>query len=189
MYINVGVSNRHIHLSKADFEFLFSNSEFYSIKGLSQSGEFASNLTLCLKTDKNVIPNVRIVGPFRSETQVEISKTDAYFLGINPPIKLSGNVSEAGRVILKNKDKELEVNSCIIAKRHLHMNNIESEKLNLKNGDIVSVIVDNERGGVLDNIIVRVKENYNLELHLDTDEANAFNLKNNDKVLLGGKNE
>jgi len=115
MNISVGVSNRHIHLSEEDFLFLFPNGVLKSIKDLSQEGDFASNLTLDIKTGKSIIRNVRVVGPFRENTQVEISKTDAYTLGINPPIRMSGNFDEAESVILCNENNELKVNTCIIA--------------------------------------------------------------------------
>lgn len=183
MKLSVGVSNRHIHLCKSDFVYLFGNSDFFSIKDLSQDGDFASNLVLGVKTEKNVINKVRVVGPFRDKTQVEISVTDAYFLGIKPPVRMSGNFEGACDVILVNGDRELLVkNSCIIANRHIHVNTKTQEKYNLFDGDRVSAVVDGPRGGVLNNILVKSKDNYNLELHLDTDEANAMGLKNGDEV-------
>lgn len=182
MNISVGVSNRHIHLSEEDFLFLFPNGVLKSIKDLSQEGDFASNLTLDIKTGKSIIRNVRVVGPFRENTQVEISKTDAYTLGINPPIRMSGNFDEAESVILCNENNELKVNTCIIANRHIHANNIEAQKYGFYEGKKVKIRVDGIRGGILDNVIIKIKDNYHLELHLDTDEANAFLLKNGSVV-------
>lgn len=183
MNIKVGISNRHIHLSKEDFLDLFGNSDFYSIKDLSQEGEFMSNLTLNIKTNKAVIENVRIVGPLREKTQVEISKTDSYKLGVNPPVRMSSNFDEACDIMLiSDNASKLINNSLIIANRHIHCKTSELSKYNLYDGQVVSIKIDNERGGILNNVIVKSKPSYNLELHLDTDEANAMGLKNGDIV-------
>lgn len=183
MKIKVGVSNRHIHLSKKDYDYLFPNEEMQNIKPLSQDGEFATNLTLDIKTDKNVIKNVRLVSPFRDKTQVEISITDSYFLDIKPPVRMSGNFIDATDITLVNKDRELTLsNACIIANRHIHVNTKDLSKYDFYPGKSVRVKVDGIRGGILDNVLVKSKDNYNLELHLDTDEANAFGLKNGDIV-------
>lgn len=183
MKVKVGVSNRHVHISKEDFDFLFNGCEFKSIKDLSQDGDFASNLVVSIKTFKNVINNVRIVGPFRDKTQVEISMSDAYFLGINPPVRMSSDFKDACDVVLCNGDTQLTCkNSCILANRHIHINTYLQDKYNLFDGDSVSVSVPGIRGGVLNNVLVKAKDNYNLELHLDTDEANAMCIKNGDYV-------
>ena len=181
--ISVGVSNRHIHLCKEDFDKLFGNSEFYSVKDLSQDGDFASNLVVSVKTSKNVIHNVRVVGPLRDRTQVEISMTDSYFLGINPPVRMSGDFRDACDVILCSSNVEINSpNSCILANRHIHINTIEQEKYNLFDGDKVKALIQGDRGGVLNNVIVKSRDNYNLELHLDTDEANAMGVRNGDVI-------
>ncbi len=185
MEIKVGVSNRHIHFKKEDYMLLFGNQELTKKNDLSQNGEYATNSVVSLKTNKGVLENVRIVAPFREHTQVEISKTDAYKLGINPPIRMSGNFDGAVDIVVCNKDKEILIkNACILANRHIHLNQEESNKYNIKHGDKVRVSVSGERGGILDNVLVKVRENYNMELHLDTDEANAFGLKNGDKVTI-----
>lgn len=183
MKIKVGVSNRHVHLSKSDFEFLFGDIDLPVLKELSQDGEFASSLVVSIKTDKNIINNVRVIGPFRDKTQVEISITDAYFLGLKPPVRMSKNFEGALDVVLVNEDKELLCeNSCIIANRHIHINSEKQDEYGLYNGDEVSVLVNGDRAGRLDKVLVKAKENYNLELHLDMDEANAMALKNGDEV-------
>lgn len=183
MNIKVGISARHVHLSKDDFDFLFDKTAFYSIKDLSQKGEFASNLTLSLKTDKNIIENVRVVGPLRDKTQVEISKTDAFFLGLNPPVRMSGDLSGSESIILINNNIQLKKEeSCIIANRHIHANDSDLEKYNLRDGMKVSVKVKGNRGGILNNVIVKTKPTFNLELHIDTDEANALDINNGDMV-------
>ncbi len=182
MKVNVGVSNRHIHLSRKDYDYLFGSQELLSIRDLSQSGEFASNLTLSIKTEKGTINNVRVVGPLREKTQIEISKTDARYLGINPPVRMSGELSNSERVILVNGNRKLETDGCILAHRHIHINKEECEKYGLKDREVVSVKVSGERGGILDNVMVKCKDSYNFEFHVDTDEANAFLLSNNDTV-------
>ena len=185
MVIKIGVSNRHIHISEKDFKDLFGNSEFYSIKDLTQEGEFMSNLTVDIKTEKDIIKNVRIVGPFRNKTQVEISKTDAYKLGINPPVRMSGDFKEAEDIMLGSKlGEKLIKNSCVIANRHIHCKTSELKKYNLKDGQILKVKIEGARGAVLDNVIVKAKESYNLELHLDTDEANALGVKTGDEAII-----
>ena len=185
MQIKVGVSNRHVHLSEEDFKNLFGNTEFYSIKDLSQEGEFMSNLTVDLKTEKDTIKNVRVVGPVRKHTQVEISRTDAYKLGINPPIKMSNDFDGAIDIMLSSflTNKEiLAKNACILAHRHVHCKTSELDKYCLKDGQILKIKIGGIRGAVIDNVIVKSKDTFNLELHLDTDEANALNLKNGDVV-------
>lgn len=179
MKIKIGVSNRHIHLCKRDFNILFNNRELSILRDLSQKGEFASDLTLNVRTTKGVINNVRVVGPLRDRTQVEISKTDAYKLGINPPVRMSGDLDNSESVILESDNNSVLVDNCLIlAHRHIHMNENEARELGYHNGDVVSVKIDGIRSGVLDNIIVKIKDNYNLELHVDTDEANAFLIDN-----------
>lgn len=183
MKINVGVSNRHVHLSKEDFDMLFKGQQFYSVKDLSQGGEFMSNLVVSLITDKSRIDNVRVVGPLREKTQVEISRTDSYKLGIKPPVRMSNDFRDAVDIMLSSLYGEVvSKNSCIIANRHIHCNPSDLEKYNLRDGQILKVKVDSVRGGILDNVIVKTKPTFTFELHLDTDEANAFFLNNGDVV-------
>lgn len=183
MKVKVGVSNRHVHLSRNDFNYLFGDVNLPVLKELSQDGEYASSLVVDIKTDKNILKNVRLIGPFRDKTQVEISITDAYFLGLTPPVRMSGNFDKALDIVIVNGEKELLCkNSCIIANRHIHINTREQDKYGLYNGDEVSVLVNGNRAGRLDKVMVKAKDNYNFELHLDMDEANAMALKNGDEV-------
>lgn len=182
MKIKVGVSNRHVHLDEDTFLKL-GFTKINEVKVLSQEGEFVSDLVIDLVSEKGVIPNVRVVGPFRSKTQVEISRTDAFKLGIKAPVKMSGNFDGASDIILVNKDNRVLVkNACILANRHVHCNSSELAKYGWYDGKVLSVKVDGIRGGILENVIVKSKDSYNLELHLDTDEANAFLLNNGDEV-------
>lgn len=180
MELKVGISNRHIHLSEADFKKLFDSENLTLKANLKQDGQFASNETLTIKTEKNIINNVRIIGPFRDKTQVELSKTDAFFLGLNPPIRLSGDLDNSESITLVNGDKEAHIENCVIlAARHIHIDEETLKDMDFKIGDMVSVKINNERGGSFDNVCIRPG---NFELHIDTDEANAMNLKNNDIV-------
>lgn len=182
MKIKVGVSNRHVHLDEDTFLKL-GFTKINEVKVLSQEGEFVSDLVIDLVSEKGVIPNVRVVGPFRSKTQVEISRTDAFKLGIIAPVKMSGNFDGASDIILVNKDNRVLVkNACILANRHVHCKSSELAKYGWYDGKVLSVKVDGIRGGILENVIVKSKDSYNLELHLDTDEANAFLLNNGDEV-------
>lgn len=189
MKVRVGVSNRHVHLCEKDFKILFENEDFHSIKDLSQKGEFASNLMVDVKTNKGTLHNVRVIGPLREVSQIEISKTDAYVLGINPPVRMSGNLDNSSLVTLVNGENEVNEVSCILAHRHIHANEDDIKKYGLDINKKYSLKVVGVRGGILDNVLVKVKDNYTLEVHIDTDEANAFNLNNGDYVeIMEGDN-
>ncbi len=183
MKVKVGISNRHVHLSKEDFDKLFFDQEFYSVKDLSQTGEFMSNLKVDIIGPKGKIKGVRVVGPVRSKTQVEISKTDSFKLGVDAPVRLSGDLEDAADMTISFMDRVVNASSsCIIAKRHLHINTNDLDKYNLRNNDVISIRIPGERGGVLNNVVVRSKDTFTLEIHLDTDEANALGVKNGDEV-------
>jgi propanediol utilization protein len=174
--IPVEVSARHVHLSEKDFEKLFGEDKTLTImKELSQPGEFASNKTLTLANSDEKIENVRILGPFRENSQAEISMTDAYSLKLKPfpKIRVSGNLADTEKITIKTKSSSLKI-PCIIAQRHLHCSLEEAEKLKLKNNQKISVkIKGKQREITFHDIVVRASENYRLSLHLDTDEGNA----------------
>lgn len=175
MLVPIEISARHIHLSQQDLETLFGfGYELCKKSDLSQVGEFAAEESLLLVTDKNQLP-ARIIGPCRKKTQVEISYSEARALGISAPLRLSGDLEASGRVKLVGPEGELDlVEGVIIAQRHLHIRTAEAELLGLTNNQKVKVKVSGERAGVLENIIVRIGEDFRLTLHLDTDEANAL---------------
>ncbi len=173
--IPVEISARHVHLSKKDFEALFGKgNNLHLLKDLSQKGEFASKETLDLINGKNKIKNIRVVGPFRKNSQIEISLTDVYSLKLNPlpELKISGDISGTTKILVKGPKRNLKL-SAIIAKRHLHCSEQDAKKLNLKNNQIIKIKIQGKRGLIFDNIIVRIKPNFRTSLHLDTDEANA----------------
>lgn len=182
--IPVGVSNRHLHLTKVDLEKLFGEGyELTVAKSLSQPGEFASNESVEVIGPKGKFPSVRILGPVRKFTQLEISKTDSYTLGIKAPLRASGNIEDTPGVTLKGPNGELTLEKgVIIAERHIHMTPQDALDHRVNNGDYVSVKTLGERSLIFNQILVRVKENYALDLHIDTDEANAAGLKTGDHV-------
>jgi len=177
MKVMCEISMRHIHLSKEDMEALFGKDAELTIKHyLSQPGEYQSEQRLTIIGPKRSLENVAVLGPVRVETQVELARTDCYFLGLkNVPLRESGHLEGTPGVTLKNGDITLEITKGVImAKRHVHMDTATAEKLNLINGQIVSVAIGGERGGVLGNTVVRVSKNYFPAVHLDSDEGNAL---------------
>ena len=184
MKISVGVSNRHCHLTKEDKDILFgSDYELTKKNDLNQIGEYACVETVSIKTDKDLINNVRIIGPLRDYTQVEISMSDAHKLGINPPVRDSGDLIDSESVeIVSNNSSIFKKNCCIIANRHIHLSSSFAEQNNFKDKQIVRVYIDTQKSGLLDDVHIKVSDNYTNELHLDIDDANAFLLKNEDQV-------
>lgn len=183
MKIKVGISNRHIHLTKEDYITLFNtNLELEKRNDLSQPNEYASVKTVTIKGPKGSIENVRVLGPFRNYTQVEVSKTDCYKLGINAPVRESGNLSDAAEIIIENNGRSIKRKAAIIANRHIHTNPNDLKKYNLNPLHQYKIKINNEKGGILENINLKVSENYKTELHLDTDDANAFLIEQGDEV-------
>lgn len=183
IYATIAISNRHVHLTKETYNLLFD--EPISIKKpLNQIGEFASFQTVTLKTAKNCIENVRVLGPFRKYDQVEISRNDAYKLGLNPPVRQSGDLEDSETITLIGPKGEVTLNqACIQAERHVHMNPRKASELGLKNEDLVKLIVANDKGGIME-AFVKVSDNGFYEVHIDTDDANCFLLNNGDEVEL-----
>jgi len=184
LLVPIGISNRHIHISQEDLEKLFGkNYELTNIKNLVQTGEFAAEETLTIKGPKDNLEKVRILGPTRPATQVEISQTDSFKLGINVPVRQSGQVEGTPGCILVGPKGEVEIKEgVIVADRHIHMSPDDAQKFNVKDGDRVSVHIDGARELTFHNVLVRVKSSFVLEFHIDTDEANACLVKNNDMV-------
>lgn len=184
MKITVGVSNRHVHLKREHLDILYGKDYELEIKKeLTQPGQFASTAVVTLKTGKGILENVRILGPIRDYTQVEISKTDAYKLGLNPPIRNSGDLELSESVTLIGPNGEVTIKEgCIIATRHIHLSLEHVKKYKLQGKETVSVKIKGEKGGILDNVYLKVLPDSFLELHLDTDDANAHLIKNGDIV-------
>lgn len=183
MKVTLGISNRHVHLTEETYKILFNNEPLEKVKDLKQPGQFASNKFVTLINDDRKIEKVRVLGPLRNYNQVEISRTDSYHLKLNPPIKSSGDLKDALPITLVGSQgiAYLE-NACIIANRHIHLTKEDLEKYNLQNKSCVKIKVMGEKGGILDNIYLKVQDDSSLELHLDSDDGNAFNLKTGDKL-------
>lgn len=177
--IPIGTSNRHIHLRQADYDRLFPHVTLQSKKELKQPGEFAAEQMVTLVGPKNEITKVRLLGPLRKASQVEISQTDARMLGVKPPIVLSGQLDKAVPITLKTEFAQVTIPCCIVAKRHIHVNADDAPKLGVTDGETVKVrVVTPERTTVFEDVIIRVSPNYVTEMHLDTDEANAAQVGN-----------
>ncbi|MCL2444879.1 phosphate propanoyltransferase [Candidatus Saccharibacteria bacterium] len=179
--IPVSISARHIHLSEKDRIALFGETPLEKLRDLSQSGQFATTATVTISTDAGEIPNVRILGPDRPETQVEISKTDSFTLKLQPPVRLSGDLTNTSgiKITAENGNSIAILYGVIIAARHLHCDPISAQKLNFTDGQKISARFHTSRGGILEDIIVRVSPEATLDLHLDTDEANALDATSN----------
>jgi putative phosphotransacetylase len=176
--VKVEISARHMHISQKDVDKLFgAGYKLKPIKELSQEGEFAAQETVTLVGLKRKLENFRIVGPARSETQIELAYTDCFSLGIEAPLRLSGDIEGSAGAKLIGPAGEVELKEgVIVAKRHLHINQSEADKLGLKNDDAVKAKIAGERGLIFDNVIVRIKDNFKMSVHVDTDEANAAGL-------------
>ncbi len=177
MLIPIEISARHIHLSQTELDILFgAGFQLHKKQELSQTGEFAAEESVTIIGEKREL-EVRIVGPVRQKTQVELSLSDARNIGVATALRLSGDLDETPGVILKGPAGQVALREgVIIAKRHLHINIEDAKKLNLANQEIIKIRISGERGGIIDNIIVRSGNNFRLALHLDTDEANAFGI-------------
>jgi len=184
--IPIEVSARHIHLSKDISDKLFGEGyELKQLKQLYQPSDFAAEETLDIKIKDKKIVGLRVVGPLREKTQVEISRTDAINLGVNPPIRLSGDLTGSESFILIGPKGEVKVEEGLItASRHIHCATEEASNLGLKNGDVVSVKVEGERGLIFDNVLVRIKDDYKLCMHIDTDEGNAAGINKKGEGLV-----
>lgn len=184
--IPVGISNRHIHLSRKDVDILFGEGyELTNIKNISQPGQYACKECLTICGPKGVIEKVRVLGPIRPETQVEILAGDNFKLGIHAPLRLSGDLkNSASLTLIGPKGSVIMKEGAIVASRHIHMSLEEAKAYGVTNGQIVSLYVDGERAGILNNVIIRADEKGSLECHIDTEEANAFFINSNTKLKL-----
>ena len=185
--IPVGVSNRHIHLSVEDLETLFGKGyELTPIKELSQPGQFAcKELLTIVGPSMRPIENVRVLGPERSASQVEISKTDSYVLKVKPPVRESGKISGSAPITIIGPKGVVSLSEgCIIANRHIHMSESDGAAFGVKDGDTVTIDTFGSRRTRWFDVQIRVHRDFRLEMHVDTDDANAAGLANGDKVKI-----
>ena len=185
--IPVGVSNRHIHLSKPDLETLFGKGyELQPLKDLSQPGQYACKETLTvIGPSLRPIEKVRVLGPVRSSTQVEISRTDSFTLKVKPPVRPSGETAGSATVTIAGPKGVITVpECCIIANRHIHMSMSDAARFGVKDGDFVTVDASGERKTRWYDVQIRANDAFRLEMHIDTDDANAAGIKNGDRVTI-----
>ena len=182
----VGVSNRHIHLDRADMDILFGpGSELKPIKDLRQPGQYAAAETVTLSGPKGKIEKVRVLGPLRPQTQVEISIADGFTLGVKPQVRESGELDGTpGIEIIGPKGSVKKDEGVIVARRHVHMLPHEADAYGLEDKEVISVELDGPRGAVLNQVLVRVTNTSALEMHIDIEEANALGIKNGDLAYM-----
>lgn len=182
----IALSNRHVHLSSEHIEILFGEGhELEKFKDLSQPGQYAA----CEKVDvvgpKGTLKGVRVLGPARGQSQVEISFADGFVLGVKPPVRDSGDLAESPGAKLVGPNGEVEIKDGIIAaSRHIHMHTDDATAFQVEDKDRVSIRVNGERGLIFENVLVRVHHTYALEMHVDVEEGNAAGVKNGAKVEL-----
>lgn len=175
MQVPVAVSARHIHLSQVDLDVLFGvNYQLNVLRNLSQHGQYAARETVKVVTDKAQFPNVRIVGPVRRKTQLEISRTDAFHLGISVPVRISGDLSNTPGILLVGPKGEVMLQEgVIIAARHLHMSPQVAEEIGVKERQPLTIRLGGIRPTTIEKVHARISPAFHLELHIDTDDANA----------------
>ena len=185
--IPVGVSNRHIHLSVSDLETLFgAGYELTPMKDLSQPGQYACKEVLTIVgPSMRPIENVRVLGPVRKTSQVEISATDSYVLKVKPPVRESGNIKGSAPIRIIGPKGVVELSEgCIIANRHIHMSPADAVKFGVSDGDTVTIDAEGKRRTRWFDVQVRVHKDFRLEMHVDTDDANAAGIGNGCRVKL-----
>lgn len=181
--VKAAVSNRHVHLTKETYEMLF-DEPISKRNDLNQIGQFAANQTVDLVCGDKLIENVRIVGPFRLYNQVEISKNDARKLGLNPPVRTSGDLINSEDITVRTKKASVILSdACIIADRHVHFNTFDADKYNVKDKDKLKIHFMGEKRGTIE-AFAKVSDDGYYELHIDTDDANAFLVNSGDEVVL-----
>ena len=179
--IPVGISNRHIHLSREHVDILFGKGyELTKLKELSQPGQYACKEQLTIiGPSMRAIEGVRVLGPERKRSQVEISRTDSYQLKVKPPVRESGNIAGSAPItIIGPKGVVTLSEGCIIANRHIHMSEEEGRAFGVKDGEYCDVELCGERRSLFYDVQIRVHKDFRLEMHIDTDDANAAGVGN-----------
>lgn len=184
--IPIGVSARHIHLSQADLEVLFgTNHELTIFKDLSQPGQFAAQETVAIEGPKGRFDKVRILGPVRPATQIEVSRTDAFSLGIHPPVRESGKIEDTpGLKVIGPKGEVSLERGIIVAARHIHFHTSDAERWGIRDKQLLRVQLRGERPLIFEDVIARVSDQFALDMHIDTDEGNAAGVKTGDQAEL-----
>lgn len=182
----IALSNRHIHLSAEHIEALFGKGyELKKFKDLSQPGQYAAEEKVDLIGPKGTLKGVRVLGPARKSTQIEISLTDGFVLGVKPPVRDSGDIVGSPGVKIVGPAGEVDLKEGVIAAaRHIHMHTSDAEKFGVVDKQRVKIATKGQRALIFDNVLVRVHPTYALEMHVDVDEGNAAGVKNGDMVEL-----
>jgi len=180
--IPIGVSGRHIHLTQQNIEQLFGEGyQLTPFKPLSQPDQFAAHETVAVIGPKGSFSKVRILGPDRPISQLEISRTDCIVLGIQAPVRESGNIQNTPGILVKGPMGEIELQlGVIVAARHVHFHTSDAKKWGIEDKQKLHVRVEGERGVIFEQVIARVSDQFALDMHIDTDEANASGVKNGD---------
>ena len=188
MPVPVGVSNRHVHLTKEDFKTLFgAEADDTRLKPVKQPGQYACNERVTAEGPKGAIKDVRMIGPYRKYSQVEVSLGDARRLGVEPPIRDSGKLENSPGIKLSGPKGSVTIKQgVILSKRHIHFNVREGAAYKVKDGQEVRVLCGRgtERETIYERVLCRVSDAYSLELHLDVEEANAAGLRNGDAAYI-----
>ena len=184
--IPVGISNRHIHLSQADLDALFgAGYELTKMKDLSQPGQYACKETVTVVGPKGAIEKVRILGPVRKATQIEVMAGDSFKLGVAGEVRMSGELAGTrGVTLVGPKGSVQTAEGLIVAQRHIHMTLADAARFGVKDGDIVDIKITGPRGGILSNVAIRANDSSALECHLDTEEANALGLTSKSTITI-----
>ena len=187
MKILCEISVRHVHLSDAHLKVLFGkDAKLGIVRELSQPGQYLSDKKVDLVGAKRVIEGVSVLGPTRPQSQVEISRSDCFVLGLRDvPVRQSGDLKATPGLVLRAGDKAVEISEgVIVAKRHIHVDPKTAQMNNLSDGQIVSIKVGGERGGILEGVVVRVHANFAPSVHLDSDEGNALGTGNEVEIVV-----
>lgn len=184
--VKVGISARHVHLSREDLDTLFGKGFELTKKKTLMGREFASEqLVTLVGPSLKTIENVRVLGPVRKHTQVEISRTDTFVLKVSPPVRPSGDIKGSEKLVIVGPKGAVYLNEgVIIANRHIHLTPEYAKKQGINDGDYVDVLVNSIKPTKFFDVQVRVREDFNVEMHIDTDDANAAGLKNGDLVTI-----
>lgn len=184
--IPIGISARHVHLTQEHVEILFGKGYQLTQKKELMGGQYASNeLVTIIGTKLRAIENVRILGPVRGASQVEVSKTDAIKLGVNAPVRESGDIKGSAPIALVGPKGAVYLDEgCIVAKRHIHMSTEDAKYYGVTDRQIVSIKVDTPRGGIFEDVLIRVDPSFTLEMHIDTDEANGLGIGKDSGILI-----
>ncbi|MDI6812470.1 MAG: phosphate propanoyltransferase [Desulfitobacteriaceae bacterium] len=184
--VPIEISNRHVHLSQDHIEVLFGPGHILTpMKALSQPGQYACEETITLVGPKGTLEKIRVLGPARAQSQVELARTDTFKLGVKAPARDSGDLDGTPGIELVGSHGKVQLASgVIVATRHIHMAPSDAARFGLRDGSHVRVEIPGARGGIFSNVLIRVSANSHMNMHIDTDEGNAFDVSNCELVNL-----